>query len=311
MLLHVFQQVFKLTAKEPQMPQLVHLIKTNRCKAQGLLQACQVSFAGCHYCNSAAREGDFRSRCEHIANIFVTNLLCFFQQVCLYRRIIDQMVYTICIIPENPEICCLRLQCCKPLYHFIAIYNPARIGVHRHAPDTLDAFIFCNQLFYDVHIRAIFVHRHIDQFHAKELRYCKMAVISRNRTQELHMIQFAPRCTTQNAIGHCNRHYPVHNVQAGVSIYNNLFRLYAQHRCKECLCFRQSIQNPIVPAVQTVFSPIIALLQAIHHIHAQFQLCWCWLPSGHIQFQIFCLKLLVCLLTFCLKCLQLCTTFFL
>ena len=89
MLLHVFQQVFKLAAKEPQMPQLVHLIKTNRCKAQGLLQACQVSFAGCHYCNSAAREGDFRSRCKHIANIFVTNLLCFFQQVCLYRRIIE------------------------------------------------------------------------------------------------------------------------------------------------------------------------------------------------------------------------------
>ena len=67
----------------------------------------------------------------------------------------------------------------------------------------------------------------------------------------------------------------------------------------------------VVPAVQTVFSPIIALLQAIHHIHAQFQLCRCRLASGHIQLQIFFLKLLVCLLTFCLKCLQLCTTFFL
>ena len=248
---------------------------------------------------------DLRSGSKHIADIFVACFFRFFQQICLYRRIIYQMVYAVSIVPENPEVLCLWLQCGKALYYCIAVDNAAGVGVHRYAPDCLNGVIFCHQLFHKIHIRAVFQHRNVYQLHAQEFTDSKVAVIAGNRAQYLYLVILAPGLAAHHAVGHCQRHCPVHNVQAGVAADNDIFRLYAQHRCKECLCFRQSVQTAIVPAVQSVFCPIIFFCQTGGNPVGQIQLLRRRLTSGHIQLQICCLKCSILLLAFCLKRFQL------
>ena len=214
------------------------------------------------------------------------------------------MMDTICIVPENPEVLCLRLQCSKPLYNSIAVNNAARIRVHRHTPDSLNGVIFCNELFHKIHIRTICKHRYIDHFNAQEFTNCKVTVITRYRTQELYFVIFSPWLAAQHAVGHSKGNCPVHCIQRRISEYNQFFCRNAQHWCQQRLCFRDTIQNTVIAAVQTVFSPIIIFLQNFHHALCQFQLLWSRLSTGHIQLQLFCLISGICSLTVSLKLLQ-------
>ena len=286
------------------MPQLVHLIVADRGEAQSLFQVCQIVLACRDDCNARAGVCDLGGGSEHIADVLIACLLGFFQQVCLYRRIVDQMVYAVCVVPEDTEVLCLRLQGCKTLYHCIAVYHAARIGVHGYAPDRLNGIVFCHQLFNDVHIRTVFLHGNVHQFHAQKFADSEVAVIARHRTEHLYLVILAPRLAAHYAVGHGEGHCPVHDVQAGVAADDDIFRLYTQHGSEECLCFRQTVQTAVVAAVQTVFCLIVVLGQAVGNAVGQIQLFRRGLAAGHIQFQPLCLKCLVLLFTVSGKCFQ-------
>ena len=303
-LLHVFYQVLELAAEEPQVTQLVHLVIADGGEAQRLLQICQVVLAGCDHGDAGARVGDLGGRGEHVADILVTGLLCLLQQVCLYRRIVYQVVYAVGVVPENTEILCLRLQGSKALYNLVAVYHAARIGVHGHAPDRLDGVVFSHQLFYHVHVRAVLLHGDVHQLHAQKFADGKVAVIARHRTEHLHLVILAPGLTAHDAVGHRQGHRPVHDVQAGVAANDNILRLYAQHGSEKRLCLRQAVQTAVVPAVQAVFCLIVILGQAGRDAVGQIQLLRRGLSPGHIQLQTLCLKCLILLFAVCGECFQ-------
>ena len=98
------------------------------------------------------------------------------------------MVYAVRVIPVNPEIGSGRFQPCKTANGLIRIGIACRVGIFRHAPDTLDALIFGYKLFNYIHIRSFFGHRYIDHLDAEILGDGKMSVITRYRTQEFNLV---------------------------------------------------------------------------------------------------------------------------
>ena len=98
------------------------------------------------------------------------------------------MMYAISIIPVDTEIRSGRFQSCKTADGLIGIAGSGRIGILRHAPDTLNAVILCHKFFHHIHVRAIRSHRNIDHLNAEILGNGKMTVITRYRAKELHFI---------------------------------------------------------------------------------------------------------------------------
>ena len=81
------------------------------------------------------------------------------------------MMYVVSIVPENTEILCRRW-----------------VGILRYAPDTLNGFILADQLFHQIHIRALGSHRNIDHLYAKIFCNRKMTVIAWNRAEEFYLV---------------------------------------------------------------------------------------------------------------------------
>ena len=164
------------------------------------------------------------------------------------------MVDSVCIVPENTEVFCSRLQCRETVYCFIRIGDSLWIGIFRNTPDSFDRLIFCDQLFYHIHIRSGRCHRHIDHFNSKMFCDRKMSVISRNRTEELYFIQFRPWRASENSVCHraCNR--IVHNIQAGITENHNVVFRNFHHVSKKLLRLCDSVQNTIISAVHSIFT---------------------------------------------------------
>ena len=112
------------------------------------------------------------------------------------------MVDAIGIIPENSEILGSRSQSGQTAHRLIGVGNSAWVGVLGNTPDSLDGLVLCNQLLHQLHIRAFLVHRNIDHLNVKVFCNCKMSVISRNRTEELHLVKLAPGSASHNTVCH-------------------------------------------------------------------------------------------------------------
>ena len=121
--------------------ELVELIKSDGLVGHLALDKVDVLLACCNYSKTAAREGDLRSRSELEYHIRISSLLALLDDVQQVVVILGEMVYAVCVIPENAEILSLRLEVCKTLYNCVGISNAGRVGVHRNAPDTLDGIV--------------------------------------------------------------------------------------------------------------------------------------------------------------------------
>ena len=84
-----------------------------------------------------------------------------------------------------------------------------------------------------------------------------------------------------------------HYVQAGVTIDDDVLRLYLRHLTKKSLSFRDSIDNAIVTAVHAGLTFQVCIARKyFHHFHGKIKLIRCRFTTGHVQCQAFCLDLI-------------------
>ena len=124
-----------------------------------------------------------------------------------------------------------------------------------------------------------------------------MTVISRYRTEEFYFIKLAPRSISKYTMNHRTGNTVIHNVQAGVAVYDDIFCIGIQNLCDQLFCFIDSIKRAIVSQIgsETAYQCSLAC-QDIHHRLRQIQLCFGRLTSGHIKFQSFFTKCFILLL---------------
>ena len=121
-----------------------------------------------------------------------------------------------------------------------------------------------------------------------------MAVISGNRAEEFHLIQFAPWRTSHDSVGHGPGYGIVHDVQAGIAVNDNGGRIHLHHIRQQYLGLVNSCKHTVIAAVRTVLTGQVAgAAQYVHHTHGKVQLLHTRLSPGHIQLQVLCLKLMV------------------
>ena len=81
-----------------------------------------------------------------------------------------------------------------------------------------------------------------------------MSVISRNRAEEFYLIELTPWSVATNTKHFCTGNLIIHDIQAGVTIYNHIFRFRSDHICYQFFSFRNTIKDTIVSQICTVFT---------------------------------------------------------
>ena len=114
----------------------------NRLDLHLLADLCQIGIGCRNRRNPGSRETDLGGRRKLIHHIRVSFFLTLHQnldQIVLF--ILVEVMNSIGIIPVDPKILCCWIQFCKAVNRFIRVGDPLRIGILRHAPDSLDGRI--------------------------------------------------------------------------------------------------------------------------------------------------------------------------
>ena len=113
-----------------------------------------------------------------------------------------------------------------------------------------------------------------------------MAVITRNRAEELHTVQLAPRRTSHKTMSHSTGYRVKHYIKAGIPIDNDTSFRHLRHISQQLPGIADSVKNTIIPTVQTVRTHHIRFTgQNIHHPDPNIQLSLRRLTAGHIKIQ--------------------------
>ena len=287
MLAHMFHHAVDIT-EEADVAQLVYFVVSDGLELQRVHEIDHVVRAGGHGGNAAAGEGDFGSGGKLVNQIGIAGTLALGQdldQVIL--TVIIEMMHTVGVIPEDPEVGSGRLQPGKTADRFIRIGDAGRIGVFRYAPDALDGFVFADQFFHDVHIRTGGSHRDGDHLDAEVFRDGKMTVITGHRAEELHLRQLAPGGVAHDTVGPDTGNGVKHDVQGGVSVDDDVFGVVLHHVAQKLAGFLNAGQLAVVPAVCTVFTGQIGRrIQNVHHMHGKIQLIQAGNTPAHIQLHV-------------------------
>ena len=119
-----------------------------------------------------------------------------------------------------------------------------------------------------------------------------MTIISWYRTEEFHLVKLAPRSVSHYALSHGTCNTVEHNIQAWVSVNDNVFRIYLWHLSKKTFCFRNTVDYTIVTAINSCFAFQVRIaLQNIHHFHGKIKLCITWFSSWHVKRKSLCFDL--------------------
>ena len=76
-----------------------------------------------------------------------------------------------------------------------------------------------------------------------------MSVISRYRAEELDLIQLAPRSRTIDTVCHRTGNCIIHDIQTGVTIYDDVLLLDFHHVCHKLATLSDTIQISIVSCI--------------------------------------------------------------
>ena len=127
-----------------------------------------------------------------------------------------------------------------------------------------------------------------------------MPVVTRNRTEELHFVQLAPRGTSHDAMGHSAGNRVIHHIQACIAVYDHILRFHAHDIRHHLLCLSQPVQHAVVADIHALYTCHIALgIQNVEDIHPHIQLSHRGLSSGHIQLQSFSFHVLIFFFQLC------------
>ncbi len=211
------------------------------------------------------------------------------------------MMHRIGIVPEDAEILCRGLQVRKPSHSLIGIGIALGIGILGHTPDPFDALVLRHKLFHHVHVGTLGRHGHKNHLNAEMLRDGKMSVVTGHRTQKFHLLQSAPGRTSHNPVGHGAGNGIIHNIQAGVAVYNHIFRTDTHDVCHHMLCLNQAVQNAVIADIHALLTFHVGSgVQDIKDIHPHVQLGHGRFAPGHIQFQSLSLRIFKFFLQPCL-----------
>ena len=81
-----------------------------------------------------------------------------------------------------------------------------------------------------------------------------MTVIYWYRTEEFYFVKFAPWGVSHYAVSHGTCDAVEHYVKAGVSVDDDVVRVYFGHFSEKAFCFRDSVDDSVVTAVYACFS---------------------------------------------------------
>ena len=152
------------------------------------------------------------------------------------------MVHTVGIVPEYPEIRGSRLHRRQAVHHPVAVAYPLRIGMKGNAPDSLDGSILPYHGFHHLHVRSVLQKRDRNHLDSQLLANLEMPVVPRDRTKEFHRTALicieAPWLFSLCSEKTVERHGVKHQIQAGITPYYNLVRLQAQKLAQQTPAFR-------------------------------------------------------------------------
>ena len=164
------------------------------------------------------------------------------------------MMDAVCVIPVNTEVRCCRFQSCETFYCFFGVCVALWVRVFRYTPDTFDCCIFADKFLYHIHVRTLWCHWYVDHFDSEEFCDFEMTVVSWYRTEEFYFVKFTPWCISHYAVSHGTCDAVEHYVKAGVSVDDDVVRIYFGHFAKETFCFRNTVDHTVVTAVYTCFT---------------------------------------------------------
>ena len=128
-----------------------------------------------------------------------------------------------------------------------------------------------------------------------------MSVIAGNRTKKFNFIKLAPGSAPQHAKHHGARNRIIHDRQARISADNYPLRRYSQHISQKAPCFRYSVQQSVISAVNTRFGHQRRIFQNSHKIHFHIELGSGRLASRHVKLKALCLHFLILLIQILLE----------
>ena len=198
------------------------------------------------------------------------------------------------VVPHDAEVGGGSPHGAETVHGFIAVNDALGVGVQGNAPDALDGRIFRHQFFHQIHIGSVFGHGNGDHFDTQILADAEVAVVTGAGTEEFDFIQLGPGGVPAGAEEHETDHGIIHQIEAGVAADNDLFRGDVQQTGEQFFCFRDAIEPAVVPCVHAIFCDIFC--QGEEDPVGQVKLRARGFATGHIQFQVLCLK--VCVLLF-------------
>ena len=283
MLLHQFQGV-GLVLEEPYQAQLVELITADHLGIHQLAQVLDVGLAGGHHCHARTGQRDLRGRSKLKDQVRAASRSAQLQNIREGHIVAANLMDTVGVVPDDHEVGSSGLEGGDAVDDLFGVNKAVGIGVFRNAPDALHLGIG-GQTLHLIHIGAVAVTFHGDQFDAKGLGHPEMAVIAGNRAQELYLLFLRPRpLTVKQTVGPGFGNQVIHHVQAGVAAHKTLLRRYIQHLCPIASGAGHTGQFAIVSGVHSVHHTVIEV-QSSKQTPGQFQLFQAGLSPRHIQGQ--------------------------
>ena len=264
---------------------LVDFVVTDGLDGNLLFDKVQVGLAARHSSHAGAGEADLGGRGKGNHHILMAGFPQLIHQVQQMVGMVGQVVDAVGVVPHNFKVRGSGIQSGKLPHHFVGVGDAGGVGVHGHAPDSLDGGIVFAEFLDHVHVRAVLVHGDVDHFKSKQLGDGKVTVVSGNRAEPLDLFFLAPRPgRVVKAKAHSPGDAVVHQIQAGVSSDKHFgFVVHAKQVAKQLAAFVDAFQYAVVAQVFTLFRPHYRL--GIEHVqdgHGQIQLVRSRLPSGHI-----------------------------
>ena len=217
MLFHVGANPVRVL-EELHVAHLVDLVKADGLRRKDRADLLQVLLTRRHDRQAGTRERDLR-RGRKIEDVVLRAVfLRARKDVRQMHILIVQLVYGVCVVPEDPEIRCRGLHCCKQLHRFVRIRVAVRVRELRHTPDALHRRIRASQIVYRIHVRTVRRHLYRHHFNAQRPADREVTVVSGRRADELDPSLSAPRLVTAcHTKEHTAQDRVVHRGQRGVA----------------------------------------------------------------------------------------------
>ncbi len=191
-----------------------------------------------------------------------------------------QMMETIGVVPEQPEVGRGRRHRGGPPHRLGRIDRTGRIAVQGHAPDTLDRGIVAHLRLDEIEIRTVVAHRHVDHADPERRADREVAIVARHRAQERDL---APRRTARHAEQRREHERVVHQFEARIAHRRDLRRRDVEQRGAELARLRQAERQPVVAAVDAVARQMARRARRVEARGREIELLGRGLAPRHVQ----------------------------